>query len=154
MSHANLFRLLFVILFLAGAWMVYFGVNEIRLGRESVTWPAVQGVVNEVYWKSGSRGKGGSWRVRYSYEFEGRNYKNDRRGFGLHSKEGLRPKKGQDVSVYVNPVLPEESTLQTGFGSGVWFPIVLGGLFVTFSTVLTFLMPWSTLDDLKYTRVI
>lgn len=145
MSHANLVRFILVALFLSGTWMVYHGVNEIMLGRASLSWPAVQGVVKEVV-------LGKDDRALYSYEFEGGHYENDTQGFGLLRGEGSYPRKGDHVSIYVNPTSPQQATLKTGFGGGVWLFLVLGGLFVIFSIVLTFLMLWYALNDWRNTH--
>lgn len=133
----------------APAWAVaalIAGLLFLRLGHNLWSfqrWVVVEGKLEEAYLNQRQSG-GKTYRneeVRYSYKFDGKEYKGDRISFVSktivsHHWNGFAgtswsSKKGKPVPVNVNPKNPQEATLLPPNSAAWWELVVYGGVFLT-----------------------
>lgn len=121
----SLFVLAMAIAFCAHAF------DAIRLGRQSLTWPSVAGVVEVSKLKvSDDSDDGTKYRpdIRYSFVYQGYAHTGDRVRCAMLWQEDARTFDAvmakypvqQAVSVYVNPHNPSEAVLEPGVSEDAW----------------------------------
>ena len=130
-----------------GAVVFLIGARDFNRARESVTWPAVKGLIarSEMtsHLSSGAHGSSSTVyhaEILYNYRLSGVPYSSNRVSFGdydsgfpSHAQAIVnRYPKGISVQVYYNPQSPELSVLETGVNGATYF-LPLGGFlfFVT-----------------------
>lgn len=126
---------------LAGAGAIYLGVDSVRLARESVRWPAVDGMVvratiNEESSSSRSGPPSVTYRpiIVYNYRVDGREYEGQRVSYGEYATSDPadaqavvdRYKAGTAVRVHYRPGQPGEAVIAPGSHGSPWFYIALG----------------------------
>ena len=121
------------IMILAGAVALYFGVVSLQRAKESVSWPTVQGVIEEsrVERDRSDARKDATYlqKICYSFEVEGAKHSGTRVAYGDYSSSDLshaqgivdRYPVGKQVSVYYQPGKPDECLLEPGVTAQAWF---------------------------------
>jgi hypothetical protein len=123
-----------------GILFIGFGIRNHSLGKQSESWPTVQGTfVSE----SSSMRKKKRIHIFYEYQIKGVSYKNSRVNFqdDKDSKRKIRDKYkvGDTLTVHYDPNNPEESVLAPGATTGSLIIKILGGFFC-FSLAGIFMM--------------
>ncbi len=121
----------FIVCFLimAGSLVFFaFWAREQLRGRQSESWPAVAGTIQQAGGKSSH--------TIYRYEIDGRAYRGQRVRFAWNGKNPHGA--GQAVTVYVNPDDPKDAVLYPGTNWSPWLP-----LFAGFWLVLSSLLCWA-----------
>jgi len=102
-----------------GVSLMSMGIQTIKLTHESTTWPSIKGQVFISEKAVGGAGVYGTVReINYRYLIQGKKYSNNRISWRFSQKDALfqRYKQEQYIDVYYNPVQPEQSILEPGFG--------------------------------------
>jgi hypothetical protein len=124
----RLFIIAFPLVF--GILFIWFGIRNHSLGKQSESWPTVQGTLAS---KSSSSSKKKRIHVFYEYQVKGVNYKNSRVNFqdDSGSKKKIRDKYnvGDPLTIYYDPNNPEQSVLTPGATSGSLIANIVGGGF-------------------------
>jgi hypothetical protein len=132
----------FIVCFLvmAGSWVFLgFWAREQLRGRQSESWPAVAGTIQQ----AGSTNPRASYKLStiYRYEVDGRAYRGERVRFAWGSRNPYD--KGQAVTVYVNPADPTDAVLYPGTNWSPWWPLFIGFWLVLGSVLCwVFWPPW------------
>ena len=137
-------------LVLAGAAVLFLGMRDFNRGRESVTWPAVEGhVVGS--WMAEVRHKSYLTGVLYDYRLSGVTYSSDRilfEDYGLgdsgfsHAQDTMnRYPRETSVQVHYNPRSPELSVLETGVHGQIHEVLIMGLLLFGFGCSLLWRRP-------------
>ena len=107
--------LLIVFPLVMGMFFVVFGIRNHTLGKQSESWPSVQG---NLAGESTSSRKKKRIHISYEYRVNGINYKSSRVNFqgDKASKKQIRSQYnvGDSLVVFYNPADPEQSVLQRG----------------------------------------
>ena len=112
-----------------GAAFFVLGIKDHRLGKESVSWPSVQGTLtSESLSNRKKRAK-----IFYQYEVNKVIYKNYRVNFqdDRASKKRIRDRynPGDKLTVFYNPDDPEQSVLEPGATMTTLLIKIFGGIF-------------------------
>ena len=143
--------LFFLSSFVFGVSVFAWGTYRLHLSQKSLNWSIVDGKVissdiNQWTVLIGARGccddkERYSPIVRYSYQVQDQIYENDIISFDLafpnknYTDEKMRLyKQDSIVKIYFNPSNPIDSCLEPGlYNQNIWFPILIGLLFIIFS---------------------
>lgn len=119
--------LLIVVIFIIGIASMVRGYQIWQYGQASRAWPTVLGMILDssirVEDDPDFEEKMNYLRVRYEYQFEGTRYEGTRLKIGgvasSTDREGSQKRlmqypTGKQVTVYVNPLKPDEATLEPG----------------------------------------
>jgi Protein of unknown function (DUF3592) len=123
---------LFLIVFplVLGALFVWLGIRNHSLGKQSESWPTVQGTLVS---ESSATTKKKRIHVFYEYQVKGVNYRSSRVNFqdDKDSKKKIRDKYtvGDSLTVHYDPDDPEKSVLTPGNTTGSLIAKILGALF-------------------------
>lgn len=144
----RIFPMIFV---LTGGAILYFGVRDILIARDSVNWPSVPGKVISSVVESHRSDDGTTYsaEVHFEYDIEGVTHASNRVGVGSVStsnpsgarKTVNRYPAGKVVDVFYNPEDPDYGLLETGVRGETWFLPVFGGIFFTVGSVLALFLP-------------
>ncbi|MCM8538379.1 MAG: DUF3592 domain-containing protein [Lentisphaeraceae bacterium] len=121
-----------------GSSVSYFGFTNGKNGKESPSWPTVNGTVTRSKVKFSSNGYFPSIMYRYTidgkeYETFGIDYGRIVEGSQAHAFAKNIVKRfplGSQVDVYYDPLDPGESVLIPGGTSASWFIVAFGGVFI------------------------
>jgi hypothetical protein len=120
--------LLFSGILTIGLTLISLSLPDLIIGLRSKDWIAHEAVVTDSYITSSAqiRSNNPAYRpnIHYTYIFNGRNYDGDRLSFGSQStpdydfiqaelNELYRP--GQQIRIYIDPKIPENSVIRAGF---------------------------------------
>ena len=144
----RIFPMIFV---LTGGSVLYFGVMNILIARDSVNWPSVPGTVisSEVQSHRGDDGTTYSAEVYFEYEVEGTKHASNRVTVGSVSTSNPsgarsivnRYPAGREVEVFYNPEDRDYGLLETGVTGATWFLPLFGGVFFTVGSLLALFLP-------------
>ncbi len=120
----------FILPIILGVYFFYIGVKEIGLAEESTRWSSVQGKITlSIYsdYDAGSTGSGNargapSMALHYEYTIGGETFTGERVMYGYKNnfftsdsyRQSKTYPKGSNVTVYYNPLNPEQSVLEPG----------------------------------------
>ena len=124
-----------------GLWILQWGCGRLLQVRESLSWPATNGVVlvSEIEERSGGERKP---HVEYSYQVNHRQYRSRQIGFDLPDHPGgkgrvesiiSRYPVGSPVQVFYPPYNPQFAVLETGDFYPFLAPMFIGGFMFCFS---------------------
>lgn len=140
----NFFLRLFLIAMplVMGILFITLGIRNHALGKESESWPVVEGS----FVSESSSGQKKKKRIHISYEYrvDGVSYKNSRVNFAddKASKRKIRDQYdvGDKLKVYYQPDNPEQSVLEPGASSGSLVIKIVGGLFCIALSIIFLMM--------------
>jgi uncharacterized membrane protein len=129
---------------IGGAVMLYFGVKEIYLARQSVAWPTADGIIqnSSVKWLGSSRKRVSDTRAEILYQFavDGQTRKGNMIAFGVTGSscsyvENIvnRYPTGTTVKVYYRANAPDTCILEPGLQHGQFWFMPSFGLFLFLS---------------------
>lgn len=150
-------RLFPVPFILVGAVLLFIGVRNLMLSRDSASWPSVEGVVIDSdveYHRSTGTGENrsrGSYHAEVVYDFTvgDNDYSGDRVSFGdygssdrAHARNIVkRYPAGKTVTVYYKPGDPETCVLETGTPWGAYFLPSFGVVFLGAGVLMAIFVP-------------
>jgi hypothetical protein len=139
-------RLFLGMFFIIGLGISILGVKLIWEAYESQNWPSVQGkIISPPVERESTRLKiGFRTRIQYAYEAGGKRFLGDRIALGplvgLYgpSDKHLARKYPKEtiVTVYYNPIRPEQSVLEPGFNRNIILIVIFGPLVILCSVIL------------------
>lgn len=139
---AAVFGTVFSLIFVAaGVALLIAFANTRRAADDSLSWPRVSGVIEEV--AVGPRSS--DTRVTYSYAVGGSSFRSHRIGFGATSyaeqaAREARYKRGNAVTVYVSPDDPNMAVLQPGRQRGNVYLAIAGLVLLSIGAGLLWLL--------------
>lgn len=147
MYHHAIMKIDDIVLSLSGSFILlwgiascYFGLRNLRLAQQSLSWPSVPGQITVSEIQSHNFGELGDAVdfpvVRYSYSVRGVKYEGSRisygdgdiRNLGLAAATEIVDcyRKGEELSVYYNPDRPSDSVLMFDVGTNVYTMLRIG----------------------------
>jgi len=155
---------IFILVFaLAGIYLVYLGIKNMRKAQASQSWPSVAGQVTGVdVGESQSTDSDGDRHtsyypiVRYTYVVNGQSFAGDKLAFGPRTGSGRYAKAqamanryaaGAPVTVYYNPENPEDAVLEKR-AAGTMTTLIIGIAFLAVTVCLGLPIAFSLLFSL------
>jgi hypothetical protein len=137
----------FLIFFVVGGGLAYWGWTVLQKAQASTSWPSVSGRVVESdvsYWNDED---GNYYRPEVSFEYtvDGRQYEATRINFSSDQSYDTtddawevanRYPTGETVSVYYDPEEPETAVLEPGATTGSYLLLAIGAVFILVSLVI------------------
>lgn len=145
----RIFPLPFIII---GALTLYFGGRSLWRAKESMTWPMVDGRIqnSEVRYRSGSKG-GGTYHaeVLYTFAVDGKTHSGNMVAFGdygtsnpSHARDIVeRYPKDKAVNVWYLPADPDVCVLEPGRKGQAWAWPAIGLLFLVMGALMAIFLP-------------
>lgn len=146
----NVIGVLMSLVFIAiGGGLLYYARRISAKARQSLTWPAAEGVISHSavllqMQESSSSNDSPTYKADVTYRFKvrGRDYSSERItlvDFSSTSRraQGIveRYRDGAPVTVYYNPVDPSDAVLERGGTTGIGFLFFCGGAFAVFGSL-------------------
>jgi hypothetical protein len=146
---ARIFPVLFIIV---GASVLYFGLGQIELAKQSVDWPTVEGMVQQstVEYRRDSEGGGAYYaQVLYDYTVQGVTYSGNRIAIGDYGSGTPSYARsivneyqvGRTATVYYSPDNPEEALLEPGLQNQAYLTPGIGLAFVIAGGIMAIFIP-------------
>jgi hypothetical protein len=146
-----------------GVVMTYFGVREIYLARESMTWPSTEGTITRSQTKVRTGGGSGTYydaHIVYQFAVDGQTRLGNEVAFGV---QGATPASirtllnryptGKTVNVYYRASAPDSSILEPGLEHGQFWALPGIGLFIVLvMSSVTIYVPWTLSRQKKQSR--
>ena len=137
---------LFLVFFLVGAGLVWWGWTILQNARASADWPIVEGRITRSLVDHSTDAEGGdsySPEVTFVYVADGRSYEGRTIKFGENSYSSERKAQeilshypmGQTVTVFYDPAHPDKAVLEPGVSGGSYIVLSIGVLFVLIAFV-------------------
>lgn len=153
------FIIMISVFFMIGFIILGQGIYAFYQGRQSFSWPSVEGQLLECNLLSGQGEDSNVWtvKVKYSYEVEGEKFLGERLAFGyggsgsqdVHQEIYEKLKSATKVLVRYMPGNPDSAVLAAGAGRSNSTGIVFAVIWLVFTTGFTVIWLYSSVRETR-----